>query len=489
MNVPCLDNHAVSLFVKEQKARPQANKVLHTHPSPLYWHHADDKLRERWKQRARSAYCAPPNANFYLGIPFCIPTNPSHCGFCLFPSVEYTGRTAITDYLGYLSREAEMYKPLLQYDKLESVYVGGGTPNLLQNSDYKILMGIIHSVFGQIPDDLEKTLEGIPQLFDRDKIEAIKDAGFTRISMGVQQLGNHLLQYSGRKQTRQQVIRALEEVDRAGLSCNVDLIYGWPEQSVKDMLSDLDELVKLGVRHITHYQLNIAGPSNFSKKMRHLLPSYATLREMYRQSCEFLRSKGFHQATVYDWEKRDSTKVDCFLGRNAEKYRYEENLRNFLITDGVSVTKRSHMIGIGYAAISILFTWPDNGCPSWSQMNVRSLADYYARIGDGVLPVERQFLHQEPDLRLAWLFQSMQRMSIDVPSYKAIFGSSLFDEVGPIWNELEDRRWIVYDDLAIRFSDSGQYHIPLIQSLLSKARIDELRVQAPSLNCDNGCGK
>lgn len=465
----------VAAFIGREFVRPQSNKVLHAHPSPMYWRPNDGKAAERWRNRARLAKRRRFKDNLYLGIPFCIPTDPAHCGFCLFPTQDYKGKSQIPDYLDYLEREADLYGDMLSSDTLASIYVGGGTPNLLRDGEYARLMAIARKLYGDVAPGIEKTLEGIPQLFTRDKVDAIRSAGFTRVSMGVQQLSDRLIRYSGRKQTRQQVMDALAHFNEARLACNVDLIYGWPEQSIDDMLFDLDELVRSGVRHITHYQLNIAGRSDFSKAQRARLPSFEETVEMYRESVRFLTARGFRQATVYDWERVDPDDEGHFQFAGAERYQYETHLRRMLdVEDGDFVMQ--HMVGIGYAAIGIPpASWDPADGLCWMQMNHRSLEAYHASIDAGQFPVDRQFVQALPDMKLVWLYQSMQAMTIDLGAYERVFGSDAFGEFEPIWEELAARDWIEIANDTIRFVDIGAFHIPMLQALLSQTRLGQLR--------------
>jgi oxygen-independent coproporphyrinogen-3 oxidase len=200
---------------------------------------------------------------------------------------------------------------------------------LLRCEDYIRLKNIIKRIFGEPSKNIEQTLEGIPQLFNRDKVQAIKEAGFNRVSMGVQQMSDKLIRYSGRKQTHEQVISALEEFNAACLSVNVDLIYGWPEQTMQDLIQDLLEVCDLGVRHITLYQLNIAGRSDFSRQQRKYLPSFEDNYEMYQAACNYLRSRGFRQETLYDWGKIE-VENEVFSHENAGGYYYEQQLREFI---------------------------------------------------------------------------------------------------------------------------------------------------------------
>ncbi|CVI09778.1 Oxygen-independent coproporphyrinogen-III oxidase [Acinetobacter baumannii] len=205
-----MDIVSIKNFIQKNKVRHLSNKVLHTHPSPKMW--KTDLKEEENNYFLLNTDAQYKSINLYLGIPYCIPTDPPHCGFCLFPTQDYKGKREMDFYLDFLSREAHLYKEFYQGAKLESLYVGGGTPNLLQPNDYMKLTKVVSSLFPDagISSPIEMTLEGIPQLFNEDKIRAIKDAGFNRVSMGVQQVNDELIATSGRKQTRKQVFDAIE---------------------------------------------------------------------------------------------------------------------------------------------------------------------------------------------------------------------------------------------------------------------------------------
>jgi len=199
---------------------------------------------------------------------------------------------------------------------------------------YAELMGIVRGLFPSFSAETQITLEGIPQLFTREKLRAIKDAGMNRISMGVQQINERLNRLSGRKQTTRHVVQTLDWAREFGLSANVDLIFGWPQQTVQTMVRDLETLISWGVYDITHYELNVGGPSDFALNRYHELPSTLSNLEMYRVSRDLLKSHGFQQLTAYNWRKPG----DPTGSRYAEAV-----LRGF---DGLDT------IGLGYAGIT-----------------------------------------------------------------------------------------------------------------------------------------
>jgi oxygen-independent coproporphyrinogen-3 oxidase len=448
--------------------RHQINKVLHGHPSPMYWKAPNEgvvlkKPEGTWKSR---------RVNFYIGIPYCIPTDPPHCGFCLFPTEKYTGKDAMNTYLDHLEMEATQYVDFYEGASLESIYVGGGTPNLLAPESYARLLEIARNIFPNMNDSIEKTLEGIPQLFNEAKVKAIRDAGFNRVSMGVQQMNDKLIKHSGRRQTRRQIFEAISLFHKYSLACNLDLIYGWPEQTVEDMLQDLRDAVDLGVRHITHYELNIGGRSDFSTARKDLVANVPTKIAMYQEAKNFLTESGYIRRTVYDWEKPEPNEKFSFAG--AEKYSYENNLRELLKVEADSSITTNSMGAIGYAAINNHFGGPNTAEPATAMMNHKSLSKYYEDTENGRLPVERMFRLGLNDVKLTWIFQCSQEMKISKTQYRKIFDDCLYEEYRNIWSVLEERNWIRNTEEEIQFINEGEFYIPTIQALLSKARLEEI---------------
>lgn len=462
----------VQAFIDKESTRRQSNKVLHGHPSPMHWKEFAEPITDFLEKRID---CAKDNefaVNLYVGTPFCLKTKPSRCGFCLFPSEDYTGNKGIDEYLSYLQQEFELYKPYYQHDKLSSIYFGGGTPNLYHPEHYGKVMGFVDKLYGGVPDDIEKTLEGIPQLFNEEKIRAIKNAGFNRISMGVQQLNDNLIKYSGRKQTRAQVFAALENCQKYELASSIDLIYGWPEQTMADMLEDLKIAVGSGVHHLTHYELNVAGRSDFaSKKNRDLLPSIKTNIDMYHVAKDFLIAQGFEQVTVYDWRRKPTLEQNQRLSR----YDYEHNLHNFVEHESGTISKTQQMCGIGFAAVNFHVNSAEDHDANWVYMNHTSLADYAEKLKKKEFPIARGFKYNHRDVKLVWLFQTMQTMKINHQNYREIFKEDLLDKYSAVWGELDKRGWITTTDTEILFEGDGQYYIPMLQSLMASKRIEQIR--------------
>jgi len=439
-------------FVDAHAEARQVNRILHGFPSPRFWRPGTISVPGVMQDRRESSGAAPP-MELYVGVPFCIRTDPDRCGYCLFPVEVFSGAGEMDTYLDYLQREGDLFRHFFEGVTPESVYIGGGTPNLMRPEQYTRMMNLIREVFPSLGPAVPVTLEGIPQLFTRQKLEYMKAGGINRVSMGVQQLNPELNRLSGRKQTAQHVFDAIHWCQELGLQCNADLIFGWPQQTVETMMKDLSDLVGTGVEHIAHYELNIGGPSDFSMNRRHELPSIEACREMYRVARDFLTANGYRQLTAYDFQKiEDDT-----------KFVYEECKRD---------AECREVWGWGFGGVSD-FRGAD-GQSGRTYVNHRRLQTYCAAIDSGEFPVERGFVREAADLRLHTIFRNIQGMRIDRPGYRRRFGIDVYEEHKPAWQAVLERGWCQVTETSIDLVGDGVYYTPLIQALLSQRRLEQL---------------
>jgi oxygen-independent coproporphyrinogen-3 oxidase len=358
-------------------------------------------------------------------------------------------------YLTYLEREGDLYKGLFDGDEIATIYFGGGTSNLYRADHYPRLMAAVRKVFPRFKPGAVVTLEGLPQLFTKEKLLRMKECGVNRISMGAQQLNDDLNKLSGRPQTVKQVLQAIEWCQEMGLECNVDLIFGWPHQTAERLARELEQLLKTGIRHVTHYELNVGGQSDFALNHRHELPSEDENLEMYRVSRELFLTYGFRQLTVYDWEKPRPAAPGAL---------YEECIRGF---------DEFEMFGWGFAGVS---EFPGTeALPGWAYMNPPALKDYYAAIDRNEIPADRGFHFAPEDRRLSGLFRNIQGMEADRAKYMVAYGVDLFEEHAAIWQALAEREWASITGDRIALKGDGVFYTPLIQTLLGARRTEELK--------------
>lgn len=193
----------------------------------------------------------------YVHIPFCI----SKCWYCDFSS--YPGLELIfADYVRALISEIER---AAAPSPLQSVYFGGGTPTILAADDLASVLDAIRRTLG-IAGDAEVTVEANPGTVDDAKLLALRQAGFNRLSLGVQSFDDDFLRSMGRAHTRDQALEAYDSSRRAGFeNVGIDLIFALPGQTLEHWSNTLDAAIALAPEHISLYELSIEEGTRYSE--------------------------------------------------------------------------------------------------------------------------------------------------------------------------------------------------------------------------------
>ena len=182
----------------------------------------------------------------YVHVPFCAST----CDFCAFYQTEPTA-ARVKSFLDGIAAEAE----LVTWDRpVETVFWGGGTPGLLSARDLGRLAEIVRTRTGGAP--AEWTVELAPGSVTAERLEALRDAGVTRVSMGVQSFQPQWLEALGRQHSLTQIRRAYDRIREAGFaSVNLDLMFALPGQTEAEWTADVREAVALAPDHLSTYCL------------------------------------------------------------------------------------------------------------------------------------------------------------------------------------------------------------------------------------------
>jgi putative oxygen-independent coproporphyrinogen III oxidase len=252
----------------------------------------------------------------YIQVPFC----QTRCTYCNFHTgVVSSGRFA--PYVEAVAREISGYRALYKSagvsllpesgpGLVDTVYIGGGTPSLL---DPALLSGMLLAIRATFPCKWrEVTLEADPETVTRDKANAWASAGINRISFGVQSFIDAELLAAGRMHRRDDVYRAESILQNAGITnISFDLIAGLPHQTDKSWSQSLAELVALSPEHVSVYLLEVDEGSRLGKEVlsggtrysRAALPSEDEMAEFYESAITALASVGYHHYEISNWAK------------------------------------------------------------------------------------------------------------------------------------------------------------------------------------------
>jgi oxygen-independent coproporphyrinogen-3 oxidase len=242
----------------------------------------------------------------YVHVPFCA----SRCGYCDFNT--YTADEAGQDgYLDAILRELKLAAGAVPGAPVDTVFFGGGTPTLLPPGDLARILDGIDATWG-LAAGAEVTTEANPESVDPASLRALKKAGFTRISLGMQSAAPGVLAILDRKHTAGRAPQAATEAREAGFEhVNLDLIYGTPGESAADFATSLDTVVAAGVDHVSAYSLIVEDGTRMAARMRRgelPFPSDDVAADRYLAADAALGGAGFEWYEVSNWATSDAAR-------------------------------------------------------------------------------------------------------------------------------------------------------------------------------------
>lgn len=245
----------------------------------------------------RDARSADTPLGLYVHVPFCATT----CDFCAFYQEKPT-REGIDRYLAGVAQEAD----LVTWDSpVSTVFWGGGTPGLLSPSDLMRLGEVVHRCCGE-KRPAEWSVEMAPASVTDARLQALKEIGVTRISMGVQSFQPDLLEALGRQHTREQIFRAYERIRAAEFqSVNLDLMFALPGQDEALWLGDLEQALALGPDHLSTYCLTFEEDTKLWVKLSQGKTKLDPEREarLYERTWAKLDAAGYPQYEISNFAR------------------------------------------------------------------------------------------------------------------------------------------------------------------------------------------
>jgi oxygen-independent coproporphyrinogen-3 oxidase len=239
--------------------------------------------------------------HLYVHLPFC----KHKCGYCDFNA--YAGMDRLMpDYIGALERELAEARDQFPFGRLQTVYLGGGTPSLLPPALMRRLLRFVRSTF-ELEPDAEVTLEANPGSTDEERLAAWLEGGVNRMSLGVQGFDGRALAVLERRTDAAQATHAFGLARAAGMSnINVDLIYAVPYQSRDSWLETLGRAIDLGPDHVSTYCLTFEeGTLLWRRRAEGKLPEVeADLQwDQLDAACIRLEAAGYSRYEVSNWAR------------------------------------------------------------------------------------------------------------------------------------------------------------------------------------------
>ncbi len=411
-----------------KKATRAGNYFISNYPPFSFW--TEEQANEVPAIYEQPHDGTPPPLGLYHHIPFC----RKRCHFCYFRV--YTDKSAddIKRYLDCTVRELEMMarRPLIEGRKPQFVYFGGGTPSYLSAKQLGELTDRMKAI---LPWDeaQEVTFECEPGTLNRGKLAAIKELGVTRLSLGIENFDDRILEINGRAHRSKEVGRAYERaVAEEFDQINIDLIAGMLEETEENWKRNIRKTIELQPDSVTIYQMEVPYNTGIYREMKASgslvapVADWETKRRWVKEAFEELERHGYSVSSGYT-AVRDASRT---------RFIYRDSLWGGADLLGVGVASFSHAKGVHY-------------------QNLTEIDDYEQAIEAGRMPLKRALRTTEEERMIREFILQMKLGHVKADYFRDKFGIDILERFAPQLAELQDDGDLTVSDGEIRLSRDG----------------------------------
>ncbi len=352
------------------------------------------------------------SAGLYIHVPFC----KSKCSYCSFYS---TGAVnLIPEYLVALKKELAYYRDI--FSSFDTIYIGGGTPSLLNAAHLENIFSAIHKTV-TINQPAEITLEVNPGDISPDYLKSLLHMGINRLNIGVQSFNDKILKFLGRRHSAHEATAAIADARKAGFdNLGIDLIYGVHGGNLALWSNTLRKAVSFEPEHISCYQLSLDKKTplddEYSQKGLRL-PDEKEASKLFLATDEILVDAGYIHYEVSNFARSENL----------------QSLHNMKYWEHVPY------LGLGPAAHSFSANWR-----RWNKSSVRY---YLQKISRGRMPVENSETLTHEQLQLEALFLGLRTsVGINLRLFNQEYGADLLVQKKAIIETLQKNNLVKLHD-------------------------------------------
>ncbi|MDU5333587.1 radical SAM family heme chaperone HemW [Enterococcus sp.] len=360
----------------------------------------------------------------YVHIPFC-----EHiCYYCDFNKV-FLEEQPVDEYIEALLKEARLSLIQNPVNKMETLYVGGGTPTSLNAEQLDRLLSGLREILPY--NKGEFTVEANPGDLSADKLDVMKNYGVNRLSMGVQTFDDRLLKKIGRKHTAQDVydtIRLLEEKNFSNVT--IDLIYALPGQSLESFRDTVERALALDLPHYALYSLILENQTMFMNWVRRgkmQLPEQELEAQMYAETIEAMEKAGRKQYEISNFAKPGFESQHNLVYWNNQNY-----------------------FGLGAGASGYL--------GDRRYKNRGPIQHYLKSLNDDQLPIlEEEYLTQKEQIEEEMFLGLRKILGVEKSVFEARFGQTIMEIYGDAVEKLKRQKLLVETDSRVFLTKEGLF--------------------------------
>lgn len=361
----------------------------------------------------------------YIHIPFCV----SKCNYCDFNSFKMD-KIAKDKYLKDLKKEMELYsKDLKKDDEITSIFLGGGTPSILNSNELKYIFENINKNFN-IKKDAEITIECNPGTLTKEKLKTMKEIGINRLSIGLQAVQDYHLKSIGRIHTYDEFERNYKDAIEVGFdNINIDLMYALPNQKFEEWKESLEKIVNLNPSHISAYSLILEEGTKLHDMYENNefeVIDEDTDIDMYNHTINYLKDNGYNQYEISNYAK---DKCEC--------------------KHNILYWKCNHYIGLGPGASGYIGDFRYN--------NVEYLNKYHEKLSLNEKPIESKEDLTIDDKVQEKIFMGLRmNEGIKFKDFKEKFNINFKEKYSKEIKKLKERKLINEDIGGIWLTQAGR---------------------------------
>lgn len=360
-------------------------------------------------------------SGIYIHIPYC----KQACHYCDF---HFSTNLGTADrMLAAIEKEIELRKDYLKHQDVDTIYFGGGTPSIVSEEWLTRLLTLFNASFN-VSKTAEITIEANPDDLTKQKLQTLKQAGFNRLSIGIQTFDPELLTFLNRAHNATQALDCVPTAQQEGFdNISIDLIYAIPGLSIEDWETEIQRTLSLQVQHISTYSLTIEPRTVFGHRAKkgELEPVSDDVAALqFETMVKLLKAAGF-----------DHYEVSNF------------GLPNYYSQHNTSYWRQVPYLGLGPGAHSFDGTH--------RQYSVSNNMKYIRTIEAGALPVEKDILTPTDRLNEYLMTGLRTKWGIDLNKIKEQYNQNLIKDYGAFIGQLEKEGHLILEQENLVLTASG----------------------------------
>lgn len=376
----------------------------------------------------------PPAADTPLGLYFHIPFCRKRCHFCYFKVYTDKRSADIRAYIGALKKEMSMYagKPVFGGRKPSFIYFGGGTPSYLSARQLRDLTDGLKAELTW-DEAREVAFECEPGTLSGDKLDVLREIGVTRLSLGVENFDDSILEINGRAHRSPEIYKTYEYARSLGFpQINIDLIAGMINETGENWRRNIEKVIELSPQIVTIYQMEVPFNTTIYQSMKAEgkieapVADWETKRRWVREAFEMLEANGYNVSSAYSAVKKD---VDA-------EFLYRDWLWRGADLIGMGVSSFSHLQGTHF-------------------QNEKDFVPYMESIDEGRFPIRRALTVDNEERMIREFILQLKKGEIATRYFREKYQTDVLERFADPLNRIEEMGYLTGKSDSLRLNRDG----------------------------------